>query len=177
MKLDRIPARMLFVLGLAPGCGPQAGDGDTGGTADGSSTQGPGSTGGMTATSSSTSSNPDSGDIDVGTCLSEDIGPCLGQPLPETTGTGDDTGATMGTLGPCLDIEPTTGTGSGSGSGTDSGGTTEVGPCLAPPPDEPASPMPASVVSPRASADDVLDRVLSSGRLPHDVAARLKRRE
>jgi hypothetical protein len=180
MKLDRIPARMLLVLGLQPACGPSVGDdGSTAGdSGDGDSTQGSGSTGGITATSSGTAPGTGSGEVDVGPCLAEvgsclDVGPCLGQE-PETTGTGDDTGSTGATtIGPCLDVDPTTGGGSSGGS-SDTG---TIEPCLAPPPgDEPAPDHPAALGSPHPRSTQVLDRVLSSGRLPADVADRLKRR-
>lgn len=177
MKLDRIPARMLLVLGLQPACGPSVGDGGStaGDSGDDESTQGSSSTGGITPTSSGTAPGTSSGEDDVGPCLDAtsclDVGPCLGQE-PDTTSTGDDGGSTGATtIGPCLDVDPTTGGGSSGGS-SDTG---TIEPCLAPPPgDEPAPRDPSAIASPHPRPTQVLDRVLSSGRLPADVAARLK---
>ena len=163
MQLRRIPSGILIALGLTAACGPEDG-GDTG--AD--------SLGPCLEVATSACLRP-SVDDDAG---SSSDGSSTSHATSDAT-VGGDTGSTGAgsagdtTFGPCLDIEPTTGDGSGSDSGD---GETTVVACLSPSGDEPAPDGPGGVASPPSQGDGVLDRVLSSGRLPADVTARLRRR-
>lgn len=96
-------------------------------------------------------------DVGVGPCLDvpapdAEIGPCLGAPL-------EDVG-----VGPCLDVPPP---------------DAEVGPCLSPPPPDDGSgrveSVPGDPLDPRPhSRAEIIAKVISSGQLPPDVAARLR---
>jgi hypothetical protein len=174
MQLRRIPPRILIALGLSTACGPQDKEvGDSGTEATGPCLD--------VATTACLGALPTTGDP-VGPCLDIATSGCLSRCLDSTTG-GSFIDPSDSSFGPCLDVAQTdssdSGTDSGSDSGTDSGSTTGFNPCLAPeppddspaPPDDEAADLADS--SPRGA---VLDRVLSSGRLPPDIMARLRKR-
>jgi hypothetical protein len=148
MKLDRIPPQILAALGLVVACGPDDGS-DTG----------------------------------VSGCLSPPAetvtGPCLDiAPQTSTTGSTSSSSST-GADATGADATGADSTGGTSGSGTsgtsdasDGGFETTVGPCLAPPPDGADPGDDPSTVA--GTVDDVRTRVIDSGVLPPDVAARLR---
>jgi hypothetical protein len=169
MDIKRLPPSLLVALGLA-GCGPTVNpDDDSAG--DASASEG-------TTTEASTSACLDVAFTESDTTGGMTTGPCLGQ---EQT-----------TTGPCLAPEPSTGSGSDSGSGSGSssdsgsGGSsdegsgsvgmeTTTGPCLAPPGDAPDDGgQPESPLRGASARAEILQRVLSAGVLPPDVAAKLK---
>ena len=163
MKLDRVPSRILVELGLigavatGEACtqvstclsmqGPTSGTGVTGDTDD--------------STDSATSTSGATGQDEISTSA------CLSPPDPTLDDSGSG-GTTVFTTGPCLSPpEDSSGSGSGSesgssgegsGSGSESGSGSDTG---MPAPDDP---------------DEVARRVLDSGTLPADVAARLRGR-
>jgi hypothetical protein len=151
---------MLLALGL--GCTV---DDDTFNACLSTTADGPGtsSTTGNGSVSATSTSGPSTSTTTTGPCLDVDIGPCLFDiGSPETT-----TGPCLSETGPCLEPPSDTGftssSGSDSGSGSDTGtatGTSTGGGML----DEP----------PPAARAAAVDRVLSRGVLPPDVAARLR---
>lgn len=175
MNLRRLPPSMLLVLGLGcpateeplPGDGTADSGSSTGGsqtssTTNGSTTNGNTTNGSASATSTTgrttgiTSCLADSGCLDVGPCL-VDIGNIPDMGNSSETGTGP-------CLLPPLDTGPESSSGSDSGTDTGSGsetgtGTGTTGDML----DQPPSDTRAAAVQ----------RVLSRGVLPDDVATRL----
>lgn len=174
MKLSSVPRSILTALGLAvpaaPACNP------TCLSTTGAETSSPSTTSGLSATSTS------------GPCLSPtsgasltSSGPCLSPP-PTTDFTTDfTTGSTGGSTGtgPDTDTDTDTATGTGTGSSSSSGS----GPCLSPP-SETGMPclgvldedhaVPSQETAPGSLREAAIARVLASGLLPPDVAARLR---
>lgn len=112
----------------------------------------------------------------VNACLSppqetsETMGPCLDidpTTFPTTTGSGTESSGADSTVGPCLGQEPpeTTGTDTGSGTGTGSDTGTDTD-------TDGTTGMMADERPPTRAA--ALERVLERGTLPPDVAARLR---
>jgi hypothetical protein len=167
MDIKRLPPSLLVALGLV-GCGPTVNpDDDTAG--EGSASEG---TTGIEASTSAC--------LDVLTTESDSTGvfttgPCLGQELTTT--------------GPCLAPELTTGSESGSEGGTSEGGSEggsgeggstsadsepTTGPCLSPPGDAPDDGGPSPQLQGASARAEILERMLSAGVLPPDIAAKLK---
>ena len=174
MKLSSVPRSILTALGLAvpaaPACNP------TCLSTTGAETSSPSTTSGLSATSTS------------GPCLSPtsgasltSSGPCLSPPPTSDFTTDFTTGSTGGSTGtgPDTDTDTDTATGTGTGSSSSSGS----GPCLSPP-SETGMPclgvldedhaVPSQETAPGSLREAAIARVLASGLLPPDVAARLR---